>query len=81
MENYRNRRKDMEKALREFRRHGLVTGPPSLTAQGEMIVFLRDGVLTSSHILKLLDSKELTHEGVRKMIEQTRSSESDESSF
>jgi len=81
MENYRNRRKDMEKALRELRRQGLVTGPPSLTAQGEMIGFLRHGVLTSSQILKLLDSKELTHEGVRKMIEQKRSSESDESSF
>src|SRR2546430_8608423 len=61
MENYRNRRKDMEKALRELRRQGLVTGPPSLTAQGEMIGFLRHGVLTSSQILKLLDSKELTH--------------------
>jgi hypothetical protein len=75
MENYRKRRKNMEKALRELRRQGLVTAPPSLTAQGEMIVFLRDGMLTSTQILSLFDSKELTPEGIRKLIEQKRSSE------
>jgi hypothetical protein len=74
MENYRRRRKDLEKALRELQRQGIVTTPLSQTAQGEMIAFFQNELLTSTQILTLFDKKDLTLEGVRRMIDEKLSS-------
>lgn len=70
MENYNKRRKDLEKALRELHCQGVVTTPLLQTAQGELIIFIGNDVLTSPQILALLDRNELTLSGVRKMIER-----------
>ena len=76
MENYKNRQKDLEDALRQLRRQGFALSPAFQTAQGEMVIFAGDHGLTSGDILKLFDQKELTRAGIDKLLQHKNSSRS-----
>ena len=76
MENYKNRRKDLEDALRQLRRQGFALSPAFQTAEGEMLIYAENHGLTSDDILKLFDRKELTPEGIDKLLKDKNSSRS-----
>ena len=69
-----DRSKDVTKAVRVLRKHGVPVGFPMLTANGEMIFAIgKDFTVTAGQILELFDRGELHAEAVRRLA-QTQTS-------
>lgn len=62
------RSKDVTKAVRVLRKHGVPVSFPMQTANGKMIFTVgKDFTITAGQILELLDRGELHAEGVRRL--------------
>ena len=63
-----DRSKDVTKAVRVLRRHGVPVGFPMQTANGEIIFSIgKDFTISVDQVLELLDLWELHAEGVRRL--------------
>lgn len=63
-----DRSKDVTKAVRALRNHGVPVGFPMQTANGEIIFAIgKDFTVTAEQVLELLDRGELDAEGVRRL--------------
>jgi hypothetical protein len=63
-----DRSKDVTKAIRVLRRHGVPVGFPMQTANGEIIFAIgKDFTITADQVLELLDLGELHAEGVHRL--------------
>ena len=63
-----DRSKDVTKAVRVLRRHGVPVGFPMQTANGEIVFAIgKDFTITADQVLELLDLGELHAEGVRRL--------------
>ena len=68
MIHHRDRSKDVTKAVRVLRKHGVPVGFPMQTANGEIIFAIgKDFTVTADQVLELLDRGELHAEGVRRL--------------
>ena len=75
MSHYGDKWKDVRRAVRVLRKHGVPVGFPMRTATGETIFAIgRDFTVTADQILELFDRGELHAEGVRKLAEARLSS-------
>ena len=75
MSHYGDRWKDVKRAVRVLRKHGVPVGFPMQTASGDIIFAIgKDFTVTADQILELLDRGELTAEGVRRLAEAQASS-------
>ena len=64
----------MPAPVRQLRQHGLAVGFPMQTADGKIIFAVGNFTLTADQLLELLERGELHAEGVRRLVEGSKSS-------